>query len=130
MMKRFNNLLIEFCNKNKIDLLVLFGSFSKGKQKKNSDIDFAYYSKIKLNDLKLLDKLYNIFENKFEIDLINLNKEDLNPFLKFRIFKEGKIIFENQKYLFIMLKERAYFSYIDSKRFDYLKDNLLKKAIV
>lgn len=72
-----------------IKQFVLFGSFSKGTNHKDSDIDIAYILKdnTKLtydNYLKLEEKLSKTLKNK--IDLMNFKK--LNPLIKLSAKKD------------------------------------------
>ena len=121
--------LKNFAQNEKLSLLILFGSFAKNKEKLNSDIDISYLSDKKLDDLKLIDKISEIFEHKSEIDLINLNRLELSHHLVFKIFKEGNLIYERDKNLFLHKKEESYFNYIDYKRFDKMHENILRRKI-
>jgi predicted nucleotidyltransferase len=116
---------------NNLDFLILFGSYSKNKERENSDVDFAYFSNNvpKIDDLELMDEISEVFEHKKEIDLINLNRLDLSCYLVFRIFREGFPIYIKDKNLFLSKKEETYFNYVDYKRFDKIHENILKKGV-
>jgi len=101
----------------KLDLLILFGSRAKGNYKKNSDYDLAYFRHNQLiidEEIRLISRLENVFKEK-NFDIINLNKLNLSPILKYEIFKNGICLYQANKYLFENFKENIFFDYIDSK---------------
>ncbi|MBI5753652.1 nucleotidyltransferase family protein [Candidatus Peregrinibacteria bacterium] len=73
----------------------VFGSFARGDNKKNSDVDF-------LVKLKKNKSLFDFLELKFaleeklnkRIDLVSYN--GIHPFLKAKILEEQKIIYEKR----------------------------------
>lgn len=77
--------------------IIVFGSYAKGCQRKESDIDVAFYS-----DGETPDK-YEIFmlaqelaeELKIEVDLINLR--EASTVFKAQIFTTGKVIFSQNE---------------------------------
>jgi uncharacterized protein len=105
--------LQKVAEKFKLNLLVIFGSYAKKTQTKNSDIDFAYLDlKEKTNFLDLNYEISKIFDFKKKIDLINLS-EDNPPFLQEMIFRNGVLIFENKKGLFLEYRANAFLDYCD-----------------
>ena len=124
-MKYNSNLVKEFCLKYKIKLLIVFGSYAKGDNKKYSDIDLAFFSKTNPKEkyLDMLDELSVIFENE-KIDLINLYEND-NILLKKEIVKNGKIIYGDKK-LFDILYVNYAIEYLDFKENQNLFDEELK----
>jgi predicted nucleotidyltransferase len=116
----------EFCKKNEINLLVLFGSFIKNKHKIDSDLDVALLSKKKLNKLKLIVQLELIFQK--EIDIVSLTFAT-DPLLRYEIFFSGKPVFENSIGLFEEEKLKSWKLYIDTKKIRDLRDQSIKKYI-
>lgn len=78
----------EWAQKYKISQLALFGSYSRGENRADSDIDIAIETKISdyflLYDLK--EELENVFHTK--IDIIRI-RDKMNPALKNRILRDG-----------------------------------------
>ncbi len=80
--------------KNKVKKIGLFGSFARGEQKKNSDIDFLIefdlsrfgenFNGLYESFLNLSDCLESIFERKVEL----ITKESLSPYIKPYIEKD------------------------------------------
>jgi len=75
-------------DKYKISDMILFGSYARGDNKKDSDLDIAINTDLSdyfmLYDLK--DELQKRFNTK--IDIVRIRKR-MNPFLKKRILNEG-----------------------------------------
>ncbi len=87
-----------FSKRPEINTAVLFGSCSKGRGRKGSDVDIA----ILLNEYrfvpweyksKLTDGLEKICDR--EIDLLILN--EASPHIAYRVVKEGKILFQKNQ---------------------------------
>ncbi|MGM0623287.1 MAG: type VII toxin-antitoxin system MntA family adenylyltransferase antitoxin [Campylobacterota bacterium] len=78
----------EFAKKYKISQLALFGSFAKGEQKEDSDIDIAINTQV--SDYFLLYDFKESLEKAFDkkVDIIRL-REKMNPTLKKRILKDS-----------------------------------------
>lgn len=116
-------------NKNKLfrylkgfdDILgvYLFGSYNDGSYNENSDIDIAVvYNKKKdvlEHDAMSVD-IEKIFDNT-KVDYINL--EDVNIFFKFKIIKNGKLIYvtnEDKLYEYIHKVQNQYIEMSYSKK--------------
>jgi uncharacterized protein len=88
------DLIIEVMKPYKPKKIGIFGSFARGENTKNSDLDILYqfeepisfFQKFKIQE-KLEDKL------KFNIDFVSENY--LHPFLRESILKDLKIIYGN-----------------------------------
>lgn len=65
-----------------VEKIALFGSYSKGNPKKNSDIDF--YVELKKTDYSLLMNLYNFLEKKLnsKIDIVRKGPHLSERFIK------------------------------------------------
>lgn len=90
--------LIEEFIKDEIHFAVLFGSFAKGLDQKNSDIDIALFAgKTKQECFKLqlnYASKFEIIDNK-KIDFVILDYASL--LLSHNVIKDGIVIFENIK---------------------------------
>ena len=100
-------------NKIKCEAIILFGSFARGTQNAESDIDIAIKSK------KTIDKkeLYNIsleLADKLdrEIDLIDLDSEIGDGF-RYEILINGKEIYCEDEFKFEMYKLDMYREYLE-----------------
>ena len=78
----------EFFKKYKISKIALFGSYSRGENRPDSDIDIAIETKLSdyfvLYDFK--DELENYFQTK--VDIVRL-RGHMNEALRKRIMKDG-----------------------------------------
>ncbi|RKX75266.1 MAG: nucleotidyltransferase domain-containing protein [Spirochaetes bacterium] len=104
--------------KERIDFLILFGSYSQGQSTGLSDIDFAYYASEELSFEEESEILYEMGRilNTHEIDLVNLKKIPLKS--RYIILYEGKLIFCRNEELFYDVKERVTNMYLDYKYYD------------
>ena len=87
-----NSELSGFCQENGIVFVALFGSFARGEEKPDSDIDLM----VRFSDTKSLFQIIEI-KNKLteifgrEIDLVTENS--LSPYLKDKILNEMEEIY-------------------------------------
>ncbi|HDT11466.1 MAG TPA: hypothetical protein ENN58_01870 [bacterium] len=87
-----NSELSSFCQENGIVFVALFGSFARGDEKPDSDIDLM----VRFSDTKSLFQIIEI-KNKLteifgrEIDLVTENS--LSPYLKDKILNEMEEIY-------------------------------------
>ncbi len=148
--KKFKLLKKYFEKEKSIILAFLFGSFAKGLEMKESDIDIAVYLEEKSQESKIKVKIRRILER--DIDFILLNEKRLPASLVSNIFKTGiPLVIKNKKlywhlYLknsletedflyfvrdYLKIKERAKSLTKEdeielSKRFDFLKNRFLE----
>jgi len=82
-----------FNKKENVIMAFLFGSLSKGKVHRHSDIDIAIY--LKEYDIKEVEKIWDELEDllKKDIDLIVLN--NAKPLVAFEAIRGEKIIIRN-----------------------------------
>lgn len=82
LLEKHNNLLRQF----KVKKLGLFGSFARGEQKKNSDIDFLveFYEPTFDNFMDLLFSLEKLFGRKIEL----ITNGSLSPYMQPFVEKE------------------------------------------
>lgn len=113
-MEEIKDKIVEIIN-NKItcDAIIVFGSFARGTQNEESDIDIAI--KTKPNILKNeLYELSNLLadELKRDIDLVNLDTIENDGF-KYEILINGKVIYCDDSYKFDLYKLDAYREYLE-----------------
>lgn len=122
--------LKKLCENNKINLMVLFGSYASENFNEKSDIDLAINSDninfIRNNKTELLYKISRKLNYK-NIDIVILNHA--NPLLKFNIARNGKLIYEKQKGLFNKFKVRAMKENNDAKKFYQLDKKYIENYI-
>ena len=85
-----------FNKKENVIMAFLFGSLSKGKVHRHSDIDIAIY--LKEYDIKEVEKIWDELEDllKKDIDLIVLN--NAKPLVAFEAIRGEKIIIRNNDF--------------------------------
>ena len=99
-------------NKVQCEAIVLFGSYSRGTQNNESDIDIAIKpeNEISKKDLFYLSQeLEDII--KKDIDLVNL--DDINDSFRYEILINGKTIFCKDELKFEMYKLDMYREYLE-----------------
>jgi hypothetical protein len=107
----------ELVQKYGIKLLYVFGSYAKGSNNKNSDIDIA----VLVNDnYKPMYKLYMIGDltsifKRDDIDLVILN--GANPVLRHQVIKYGKIIYEESLEEKVIFEAKVLSVYMDMEPF-------------
>lgn len=116
-----------FCEKNNIELLVIFGSCASGKRSPESDIDIAVGLGEGAQALKLewIYQLDDIFDGK-DIDLVVLTA-DTEPLLLYEIFLRGRVLYERHPGIFDAGRLRAWKLYIDTDRLRVMQKNYLKE---
>lgn len=125
--------LKDICEKYKIHLMILFGSYGTERFNNKSDIDIAIIGEnpqlLKTRYLEMLEELSGYFDYR-EIDLILLNHAD--SLLKFNIATDGKLIYEKEKGLFQIFQVRAMSEHNDARKFYELDkkyiDNYIKEG--
>ncbi len=108
-----------FKGRDEVSALYIFGSAARGKETAESDIDIA----VLINDRKKgrktyesLKKAYYSASPKFSlrpIDIVVLNTAP--PFLKHRIIKTGKVLFDRNRRLRVRFTTQAIIEYLDFK---------------
>lgn len=108
-LEKIKNQLIE---KFDCEIIVLFGSFARNTQNKNSDIDIAFKSKRKISKKEVFDmklELEDIVET--DVDLVNL--DEANDDFKYEILISGKGIYYQDELKYELYKLDMYREYID-----------------
>ncbi|MEW5896447.1 MAG: nucleotidyltransferase domain-containing protein [Nanoarchaeota archaeon] len=99
------------CRQFKIDLFYIFGSYASGKPGLLSDIDIAYFSKHKINPLKLLPHLQDLFKEE-ALDLVDLSTAP--PALVHQVLKKGKCLYSKDLKAKIDFEMKAECEYYDT----------------
>lgn len=99
-----------------IKLIYIFGSYAKGKNNQNSDLDIA----VLLGDYQAFDKINLISEfvgifKRDDIDVVVLN--DANSILKFQVIKYGKVVYMVSEYDKVIFEARTLDEYMDMEFF-------------
>ena len=119
-------------NEKDIIFALIFGSFSDGTYSKFSDIDIGVY--LKNNDYDLLEtggliyKIENSIDRK--VDLIKLNNLFINnPKMAYNVIENSKVLFNRNKEIYNMFKEKTIRYYLDTKYLYKLKDKYFDRRI-
>lgn len=123
-MQKVNN----FCRKNSIELLIVFGSSVIGGKHSKSDLDIAlipsdfsrFYDK-----LELLHELGAIYPDD-EIDLV-LVSVTTHPLVLFEIFTKGRVVYEVQPDSWANHYLRAWHLYLDTEQIRRVRDACLDR---
>lgn len=96
----------------KCEAIILFGSFARGTQNAESDIDIAVKVKEKL-DKKEIYKLSNLLADKLnkEIDLINL--DEIGDTFRYEILINGKTLYCEDELQFELYKLDMYREFLE-----------------
>ncbi len=111
-----------------IKLVYFFGSKANGREGPLSDYDFAFYldekDQKKMFELKLIlmDKISRQLKTD-KVDIVIINSTE-NTELKYRIIKEGKLIFEKKPFK-VIAEPKILNEYFDFRQL-LLKHNLTK----
>ncbi|MDO8512349.1 MAG: nucleotidyltransferase domain-containing protein [bacterium] len=119
--------ITELTKKFQLKLVVVFGSFATGKQRKDSDLDIAVLGMKDVffkEHVDLINELSAIF-NK-EVDLTILNKA--NPLLSFQVSKNPILLYGDRRDL-LKFKLNAFKIYHNYAPFFEMERKLNKKII-
>lgn len=88
-------ILSEILNNTDVEKAILFGSYAKNTQTKNSDIDILIDSNGKIKGLKFF-AIIDMIKEKFdkEVDVIEKSEIDKNSKIEKEIEKTGVIVYE------------------------------------
>jgi len=117
----------DLCAQEGVELLVLFGSSSRGEKRPGSDVDLAVKMKKDraVSKLDLLYRLGEIYKDR-EVDLVVLSV-DTDPVLLFEIFTKGSLLYEAEPDLFENERLRALKLYYDTEKLRRFNDEYLRK---
>jgi predicted nucleotidyltransferase len=125
-MKELFSEVKDFCKKNKLSLLLVFGSHASEKTHSKSDIDIAVVSTSEVNRLKLICALEGIF--KKNVDLVVITRKT-DPLLMFEIFSNAKLLYEREEGVFENYQLLAWKKYLDTKKIREKESEYIKKYI-
>lgn len=117
--------LIEKCNPQAI---ILFGSYARNTQNKESDIDIAIKTTNSISKLEMFNwknELEDII--KLDVDLINLDAE-LSDGFRYEILINGQIIFCQNQYEFDLYKLDMFREYLELSESRQMIINQLKEG--
>lgn len=108
----------KLAQKYSLELLLLFGSQVTGKTHKESDFDFGYLSRRRLNlewEGRLINDLLFLVEKHDErtINLVNIKKA--NPLLLYAMTSRTQLLFEKKPAMFAALRAYAFKKYVETK---------------
>ena len=94
------------------EAIILFGSYARGTQNAESDIDIAIKTKNKINKKRLYE-ISNLLEDKLkkEVDLINL--DEIGDTFRYEILINGKIVYCEDEFKFELYKLDMYREFLD-----------------
>lgn len=95
------------------DAIIVFGSFARGTQNKESDIDIAIKTKCDITKKELYE-ISNLLadELKRDIDLVNLDAIENDGF-RYEILINGNVIYCKDSYKFDLYKLDMYREYLE-----------------
>lgn len=112
-----NNHIDRLVKEYNIKLIYIFGSYGRGVNTENSDLDIAIYVDGKPDGfikLDILDELVEIFKRE-DIDLVILNNVDVE--LQFQVIKYGKIIYMEGLMTKVTFETKVSSIYMDMEHF-------------
>lgn len=103
------------------DAIILFGSYARGMQTKESDIDIAFKTQKKISKKEQFDIVQELEEIlKLDVDLINL--DNITDVFRYEILMNGETLYCKDSFKFDMYK-------LDMFR-EYLELNESRKKII
>jgi predicted nucleotidyltransferase len=120
--------LTTLCEKNGIELLLLFGSRANHTSHADSDVDLGILFKnaIFMNNVGIMADLIKIF-NEYPVDAVILNHAD--PILKFEIISNYQILYCKDNEAFINFYLNTLKQYNDVQKFLKLEDLYLNNFL-
>lgn len=113
-MEEIKNEIIEILNQQLLcEAIVIFGSYTRGTQNAESDIDIAIKTKNKIGKRELYQVSMILEEAlKRDIDLVNLDTIENDGF-KYEILINGTVIYCENSYEFDLYKLDAFREYLE-----------------
>ncbi|MBI2079769.1 nucleotidyltransferase domain-containing protein [Candidatus Micrarchaeota archaeon] len=99
-----------------VKAVILFGSYVKGRQRKDSDLDLCV-----ITDSET-DKPLELSGEKIDISIF----DKLPLTFRYRVFKDGKILFNKDERLLTKLRFWTITNYLDGK---YWRDRLVARVL-
>ena len=99
-------------NISNVGVIYLFGSYAAGQQNSSSDVDLAFLTYTKVDNIqrwKLQERVASLLES--DVDLVDLEKSSL--VLQHQVISEGKPIFINKVSELEQYESKTSFLYLD-----------------
>jgi len=107
----------------------IFGSFAKGKENQYSDLDVAILLDVKTSQKDYADRRVAMMcglSSALNIDLDIVILNNAGPFLKFEVYRHGKVVYEKE-----MAKSRSFKARSILEYFDFLPiKNMLEARLI
>lgn len=119
ILKEIDEVITEIKKKKEVDAIYLFGSYATGRTKPTSDVDICVIAK---KDIQKGAKEEILSNSSKKIDMAMF--WDLPPVIRWRVLKEGKLLYEKNPLTLHRIKIEALKSYLDFQpiiRKHYLK---------
>ncbi|ADQ06805.1 DNA polymerase beta domain protein region [Caldicellulosiruptor hydrothermalis 108] len=123
-----------FEKENAVIFAYLFGSYAKGKERKNSDVDIAVYineeiakdaKKVLEYQIKHMSDISDLL--KKEVDLVILNHA--SPLLRHEVISEGTLLIEKDHDKLVNFKKQSFYYYQDWLHIMKIKMMYIKERI-
>jgi predicted nucleotidyltransferase len=101
-------LIVEELRRDEVDAIYLFGSYAKGNAKPISDIDICVLTKRDIPK-SIKEEILSNSSKKIDISIF----WDLTPTIRFRVFKEGKLLYKKGEMVLQRVKVDTIKSYLD-----------------
>jgi predicted nucleotidyltransferase len=119
--------IAKIAKKLQLKLIVIFGSFANGKDRKDSDLDIAVLGlkDVSFNEqISLINELSLIFSKNIDLSVLN----NSNPLLLFQVSKNPILLYGSREEL-LKFKLYAFNVYNDYAPYFKMEKNLNKKII-
>lgn len=114
-------------NEIECEAIVLFGSYARGTQNSESDIDIAVKSKNKI-DKKRLYEISIKLEDKLNKDIDLINLDEIGDTFRYEILVNGKTLYCEDKFKFELYKLDMYREFLDLNESRQTIINNIKKG--
>lgn len=119
--------IAKIARKFQLKLIVIFGSFANGKNRKDSDLDIAVLGsrEVSFNEqISLTNELSQLFNKNIDLSVLNR----ANPLLLFQASKNPILLYGSRE-KFLKFKLYAFNAYNDYAPYFAMEKNLNKKII-
>lgn len=118
--------------KERLQLVLLFGSVAKGNVHRKSDIDLGFLFDEPVDVVALTNEVTKLLRSD-RVDVVDLRRA--SPLLKFCAVKKGKVLYERSDGLFNQFFSLAFRMYVDTKKLrdvrgEMIRDFLEEKEMV
>lgn len=110
--------------------IILFGSYSRGDQREDSDVDIAIKSDKKISKQEIFDMTGELEQVlKKDVDLVNL--DDISDSFRYEILMNGKVLYCNDNFKFDLYKLDMFREYLElSESRKIIVDNIKKGGTI